>query len=137
MSFKQVVETPSAPIPRVPSSQAFVVGNMVFCSGQIAIDPETNELIQGDLRRQTERALKNLERVLTAANASVKDVVKTTIYLTDLTGVDEFNTVYKDFFREPYPPRTVIEVAGLARGACVEIEAIAVTDQPNQEVSRG
>lgn len=135
MTLKQVVMTPKAPIPKVPSSQAVVVGNLVFCSGQIAIDPATNELIPGDLGLQTRQALKNLERVLEAANASLQDVVKTTIYLTDLLMVDDFNAVYKGFFQEPYPPRTVIEVSRLARGACVEIEAIVVLNQPNRDVS--
>lgn len=126
MLQRRIIRTPKAPIPKVPSSQAFVVNNQIFCSGQIAIDPVTNELIIGDLAAQTAKALENLKNVIQEAGGSLKDVVKTTAYLVDLSLVNEFNDVYRNFFSEPYPPRTVIGVSRLARNALVEIEAIAI-----------
>lgn len=126
MIQRRVVKTTKAPIPKVPSSQAFVVDNQVFLAGQIAIDPATNELINGDLTDQTVRALENLRHVLEEAGASLGDVVKTTTYLIDLSQVNDFNKVYAEFFSEPYPPRTVIQVSRLARNALVEIEAMAI-----------
>ena len=126
MNALRVVRTPRAPIPKVPSSQAFVVENFVFCSGQIAVDPATGELIDGGLKEQTARALENLSNVLQEAGASLTDVVKTTNYLVNLSQVSQFNEVYKQYFKKPFPPRTVIQVTGLARGALVEVDAIAV-----------
>jgi 2-iminobutanoate/2-iminopropanoate deaminase len=131
MTERRIIETPKSPIPKVPSSQAFVVGHLIFCSGQIAIDAATNSVVEETLTGQTKKALENLKNILEEAGASMDCVVKTTNYLTDLSRVEEFNEVYQAFFHKPYPPRTVVEVNKLARGVLVEVDAIAFLDSLN------
>jgi 2-iminobutanoate/2-iminopropanoate deaminase len=118
----------SADAPRAvgPYSQAIRVGNFVFCSGQIPLDPATGELVAGDFRIQAQRVLANLEAVLRAADAGFDDVVRTTIYLTDLNDFAVLNDVYAQRFREPFPARVTVGVAALPKGAKIEIDAIAV-----------
>ena len=123
------VLTEAAPKAIGPYSQAIAVppGPLVFCSGQIAIDPRTGELYgTGDIRRQTHRVLKNLEAVLQAAGSSLANVVKTTIFLVDLGDFSAVNEVYGGYFPDHPPARSTVQVAALPRGAQVEIEAIAV-----------
>jgi 2-iminobutanoate/2-iminopropanoate deaminase len=124
-----VVKTDAAPQAIGPYSQAVsaTASRLVFCSGQIPLDPQTGELAgAGDIRQETDRVMKNLEAVLRAAGSSFADVVKTTIYLTDLGSFAEVNQVYGSYFSAQPPARVTVEVAALPRGAQVEIDAIAL-----------
>jgi 2-iminobutanoate/2-iminopropanoate deaminase len=128
---RQTIATPDAPKAIGPYAQAVstAAGRMIFCSGQIPLDPTTGELIgTGDVRLQTERVMKNLAAVLAAAGASFAHVTKTTIYLADLQDFAAVNEVYARFVGESLPARATIQVAGLPKGASVEIDAIAVVD---------
>ena len=100
----------------------------VFLSGQIPLDPKTGEIINGDIELQTKQVLKNLEGVLTAAGLSWENVVKTTIYVTDMGGVPRVNDVYQKFFSEEPPARATVGVNSLPKGALIEIEAIAAVE---------
>lgn len=123
---KEEVRTDSAPKAIGPYSQAVRIGRYVFLSGQIPIEPVSGEFTGGAVEAQTRQALKNLKAVADASGASMKDIVKTTVYLTDLSTFSEMNTVYAEFFTEPYPARATVGVAALPRGASVEIDAVAV-----------
>ncbi len=119
------VSTPAAPAAIGPYSQACVAGGLVFCSGQIGLDPASGELVDGGAPEQARRALRNLEAVLHAAGASLCDVLRTTIFLVDMADFGAVNQVYAEAFRPPFPARATVAVAGLPRGARVEIDAIA------------
>jgi 2-iminobutanoate/2-iminopropanoate deaminase len=123
---RQVVRTEGAPRAIGPYSQAVVANGFVFCSGQIALDPATGELIEGDIAAQTERAIQNLRAVLEAAGSSLAHVVKTTVFLQDMADFAAMNAVYAQFFSENPPARSTIGNLALPRGARFEIEAIAV-----------
>ena len=125
--MKKVIATKEAPEAVGPYSQAIVVGNTLYCAGQIPLDPATGELVQGDVAAQTERVLQNLAGVLRANGMDFSNVVKTTVFLTDLANFAAMNEVYSRFFTAPFPARSTIQVAGLPKGAQVEIEAIAVS----------
>lgn len=124
------VRTAQAPAAIGPYSQAVVVPvggqRMVFCSGQIAIDPETGAVVEGDVAAQTRRALDNLGAVLAAAGASFASVVKTTVYLVDMADFAAVNAIYGERFPHDPPARATVAVAGLPRNVRVEIDAIAV-----------
>ncbi len=125
----EIIATEAAPKAIGPYSQAVVAsaGRLVFCSGQIPIDPQTGELAgAGDIRLQTHRVMKNLEAVLLAAGASFAAMVKSTIYLVDLANFAVVNEVYATYFASAPPARVTVQVAALPRGAQVEIDAIAV-----------
>ena len=127
MSEKTVVSTDRAPRAIGPYSQAIVAGGFVFCSGQIALDPKSGELVgSGDVRAQTRRVMENLEAVLAAAGAGFADVVKTTIFLADLADFSSVNEIYGSYFSLAAPARATVQVAGLPRGALVEIDAVAL-----------
>ena len=119
------VSTEHAPGAIGPYSQAVKIENLVFCSGQIALDPKTGELVQGGIEAETARVLDNLAAVLTAAGASFGDVVRTTIYLTDLAHFGVVNRLYGERIGAPPPARTTIQVSALPRGGLVEIDVIA------------
>lgn len=122
----QQISTEGAPAAIGPYSQAIVVDGWVFCSGQIPLDPATSSLVEGDIALETERVMKNLDAVLQAAGATFSDVVRTTIYLTDLGHFAEVNRVYGSYFVSgPSPARATVQVAALPKGARVEIDAIA------------
>ncbi len=127
---RSIVRTSHAPAAIGPYSQAVVVpvGNqrMVFCSGQIALDPATGALVEGDVSAQTRQVLDNLGSVLAAAGASFADVVKTTIFLADMADFATVNAIYGERFASDPPARATVAAAGLPRNARVEIEAIAV-----------
>jgi 2-iminobutanoate/2-iminopropanoate deaminase len=126
---RQTIAAAEAPKAIGPYAQAVSVpaGRLVFCSGQIPLDPATGELVgAGDIRAQAKRVLENLVAVLAAAGASFADVTKTTIYLTDLRDFAAVNEVYAGFVGDAPPARATVQVAGLPRGAAIEIEAIAV-----------
>ncbi len=127
---KEVVETREAPQAIGPYSQAIASGTLVFCSGQVALDPATGKLIAGDVAAQTRRALENLKAVLTAANSSLTSVLKTTVYLADLARFQEMNRVYGEYFPAHPPARATVEVSALPAGAAVEIECVALREIP-------
>jgi 2-iminobutanoate/2-iminopropanoate deaminase len=122
---RNVVASDRAPKAIGPYSQGIEIDGWVYCSGQIALDPATGELIDGDVRAQTERALRNLEAVLRAAGCSTTDVVKTTVFLADLGDFAAMNEVYGRTFAAAPPARSTVQAAKLPRGGLVEIEAIA------------
>lgn len=121
----QVVSTPHAPAAIGPYSQALVAGDLVFCSGQIALRPD-GTLEQGDVAAETRQVLANLRAVLEAAGAGLGRVVKTTVFLRDMADFQAMNAVYAEFFPAPAPARSTVAVAGLPRGVRVEVEAVAL-----------
>jgi len=125
MTMKKVILTNSAPAPIGPYSQAIEVGNLLFCSGQIPLDPATNQVLTGDVKAQAELAMKNIEAVLKAGGLTFKNVVKTTIFLTNMGDFQSVNEVYGRYFPEQPPARSTVAVAGLPKGVNVEIEVIA------------
>ncbi|RME92421.1 MAG: RidA family protein [Verrucomicrobia bacterium] len=123
---REVVATPAAPAAVGPYSQAIRAGGFVFCAGQIPLDPATGALVEGDVAAQTERVLENLKAVLEAAGTGMDRVVKTTVYLQDMTDFAAMNEVYARYFPKDPPARAAVQVAALPKGARVEIEAIAL-----------
>jgi 2-iminobutanoate/2-iminopropanoate deaminase len=119
------ISTPKAPEAIGPYSQAMQAGSMVFTSGQIALTPE-GEFVEGDVRAQTAQVLKNLKAVLEAAGLGPKDVVKTTIFLTNMDDFAEVNALYSGFFEDHKPARSTVAVKTLPKNALVEIEAIGI-----------
>jgi 2-iminobutanoate/2-iminopropanoate deaminase len=127
MSNRTVVHSNDAPKAIGPYSQAISAGNMLFCSGQIPLDPKTGEMTgASDVKAQTKRVMENLGAVLAAGGASFANVVKTTIFLADLSDFASVNEIYGGYFKDAPPARATVQVAGLPRGALVEIDAIAV-----------
>ncbi len=124
--MKQIIETKSAPQAIGPYSQAVSANGFVFASGQIPLDPRTGEFVAGGVAEQTEQVLRNLAAVLEAAGASLDKVVKTTVFLADMTDFAAMNEVYARHFSLDPPARATVAAAGLPRGARVEIEAIAL-----------
>jgi 2-iminobutanoate/2-iminopropanoate deaminase len=122
---RETVRSPGAPEAIGPYSQAVKCGGFLFCSGQIPLDPATGKLVEGGIGEQTRRVLRNLEAVLAAGGATFGSVVKTTVYLADLSEFPAMNEVYRSFFPEDPPARATVEVSKLPAGARVEIEAIA------------
>ncbi len=125
-AMKEIISTEKAPGAIGPYSQAIKAGGMVFCSGQIPIDPATGNFVSDVVAEQTEQVLKNLNEVLAAAGASLNDVVKTTVFLADMNDFAEMNEVYGRFFSETKPARATVQAARLPRDAKVEIECVAV-----------
>jgi len=123
--MKRVHESKNAPAPVGPYSQAVEADGWVFCSGQISINPATNEVFTGDVREQTKMVLKNIEAVLKAADLSFDNVVKSTIFLTNMNDFGAVNELYAKCFTSKFPARSTIQVAGLPKGVNVEIEVIA------------
>jgi 2-iminobutanoate/2-iminopropanoate deaminase len=121
---RQEVSAPGAPAAIGPYSQAIAIDGFIFCSGQLGMDPATGQLLDG-IANQAERAMVNLEAVLAGAGASLADVVKTTIFLSDLANFSTVNDIYSKHVIAPAPARSTVQVAALPRGALVEIEAIA------------
>ena len=123
---RQEVLTDRAPTPIGPYSQAVIHSGVVYVSGQIPLDPENSSLVEGEIEIQTERAIANLAAVLDAAGSSLDRVLRTTVYLTDLSMFQRLNSVYAQHFQgQPSPARATVEVSALPLGALVEIEAIA------------
>jgi 2-iminobutanoate/2-iminopropanoate deaminase len=122
----EVVSTEKAPKAIGPYSQAIVAGDLVFTSGQIPLDPKTQQIVEGDVRAQGERVMENLAAVLSAAGASFATVVKATIFLTDLNDFAAVNEVYGKRFPSAPPARSTVQVAALPRGVRVEIDLIAL-----------
>ena len=126
---RQAVSTTGAPGAVGPYSQAIVTDDLVFCSGQVGLDPATGELVSGGVEAESARVIRNLEAVLDAAGCTLADVVKTTCFLADIADFQKFNAVYAGFWPDPPPARSTFQVAALPRGAQVEIEAIAVRNR--------
>ena len=125
MAEKKVVSTEKAPKAIGPYSQAVVANGFAFLSGQIAFDPSTNQIIEGDIAAQTERVMANLSAVLAACGSSLKEVVKTTVFLKSMDEFAKMNEVYGRYFKENPPARATVEAARLPRDVRVEIECIA------------
>ena len=125
---KSIVSTSAAPAAIGPYSQAVRVGNVVYLSGQIALDPATGQLVDGGFDAQVDRAFRNLAAVAEAAGGSLADVVKLTLFLTDLSHFAKVNEIMGRYFEQPYPARAAIGVAALPRGAQVEMDAILVIE---------
>jgi 2-iminobutanoate/2-iminopropanoate deaminase len=123
---RSVVEATDAPKPIGPYSQAIKAGEFVFCAGQIARDPITNKLIEGDISAQTDRVLKNISAVLAAAGTDMDHVVKTNVYLKNISDFNAMNEVYGHYFKDAPPARATVGVAGLPGDALVEIEVVAM-----------
>jgi len=123
-----VVSTPAAPKAIGPYSQAIVAGSFVYTAGQVALDPATMDLVAGGVAEQTDRALKNLTAVLAEAGTSLARVVKTTVYLVDMADFTAMNEVYARHFGSHRPARSTVAVAGLPKGARVEIDVVATKD---------
>jgi len=126
---RQAVSTTGAPGAVGPYSQAIVTDDLVFCSGQVGLDPATGELVSGGVQAEAMCVIRNLEAVLDAAGCTLADVVKTTCFLADIADFQKFNAVYAGFWPDPPPPRSTFQVAALPRGAQVEIEATAVRNR--------
>mgnify|MGYP001403955733 CR=1 FL=1 len=122
---KQVISTSNAPAAIGPYSQAVMTGDFLYISGQLPVDPGTGKLDDGDIRQQAERALTNVKMILEAAGMDMQHVVKTTVFLKNMDDFAPMNEVYAKFFGENPPARAAVAVAGLPRGALVEIEAVA------------
>ncbi|MBE3580544.1 MAG: RidA family protein [Thermoanaerobacteraceae bacterium] len=123
---KTVINTDRAPAAIGPYSQAIKVGNLIFTSGQIPLDPATGQIVPGGVAEQAERVLENLKAVLAAAGAGLDQVVKTTVYIKDMEDFGVVNEVYGRYFTKEPPARSCVEVARLPKDVLVEIEAIAV-----------
>jgi 2-iminobutanoate/2-iminopropanoate deaminase len=125
---RTVVVTDGAPKPfqGAPYNQAIVGGGMVFCAGQVGLDPGSGSLVEGGITEQARRALDNLKAILEAAGSSLDQVVKTTVFVTDLGEFGEMNAVYAEYFVNDPPARSTVQVAALPAGAKVEVEAIAL-----------
>ncbi len=123
---KKIIHTDDAPAAVGPYSQAVKIGKLVYTAGQIPLDPATGKIVDGDVQAQTERSLQNLQAVLEAAGSSLKNVVKTTVFLQDMGDFAAMNEVYGRYFDKKPPARSAVEVAALPLGAQVEIEAVAM-----------
>jgi len=121
---KQIISTSAAPAAIGIYSQAVRVGNTIWVSGQIPLDPKTKELVAGDIEAQVRQVFENLKAIVAAAGATFDDVVKATVFLIDLSHFALVNKVMAEYFREPYPARAAVGVAALPRGAQVEVECI-------------
>jgi 2-iminobutanoate/2-iminopropanoate deaminase len=122
---RQAIATDQAPKAIGPYSQAITAGNLLYCSGQIPLDPATGALVQGDLAAQTRRVLDNVGAILAAAGTGFDRVVKTTVFLADMNDFAAMNEVYATYFTSPAPARSTVAAAGLPKGARIEIEVIA------------
>jgi 2-iminobutanoate/2-iminopropanoate deaminase len=122
---KKIISTSKAPAAIGPYSQAIRIGDFVYTSGQISLDAETMEMITGDIEVETEKVLNNIEAILKADGLDLNNIIKTTVYLTDLSEFARMNQVYEKFFSETKPARACVQVGALPKGAKVEIDAVA------------
>jgi len=123
--IQEIIHTDKAPKAVGPYSQAVKIGDLIFVAGQLPVDPDTGEIVRGDIRHQTKQVLLNVEAVLAAAGGTLGHVVKTTVFLTDMKDFADMNETYAEFFKDRPPARACIEVAALPRGVSIEIEAVA------------
>lgn len=127
--MKEIIYTEKAPAALGPYSQGINAGNLIFTSGQIPIDPENGEIVTDDIKKATERCILNLKAVLEAAGSSLKNVVKTTVFIKNMDDFAAVNQVYGEHFTENYPARSCVEVSRLPKDAMVEIEAVAEVNE--------
>lgn len=123
--MKKVINTQAAPAAIGPYSQAIEVGNFVYASGQLPVDPATGAFPEGGIKAQTRQSLTNVQAVLRAAGLDMSNVVKTTVFMADMADFADMNSVYAEFFTEPFPARSAVAVKALPKGAQVEIEVVA------------
>ncbi|MDR1793815.1 MAG: RidA family protein [Erysipelotrichaceae bacterium] len=135
--FSQPINSPKAPKAIGPYSPAIKLGDFVYLSGQIAIDPFSGNLVDGGIKEQTKRALDNMKAILEEMGLSFYHVVKTTVFLADINDFNDFNEVYATYFEPPYPARSAIGVAALPRGAKVEIEAVVIDTLAYEQQAAG
>ncbi|MDE6806965.1 MAG: RidA family protein [Prevotella sp.] len=121
----EIISTKKAPAAIGPYSQAIRVGNLVYTSGQIPIDPKTGVFVEGGIKEQTRQSLTNVKAILEEAGLNMGNVVKTTVFMADMNDFADMNEVYAEFFAEPYPARSAVAVKTLPKGALVEIEVVA------------
>jgi 2-iminobutanoate/2-iminopropanoate deaminase len=133
--MKKVISTSEAPAAVGPYSQAVRVGSTVYCSGQIPLDPKTGQIICGDISAQIRRVLDNIAAVLKAEGLTFENIVKTTIFLTNLGDFQSVNEIYGSYFKSQPPARSTVQVSALPKGANVEIEVIAVAGNGEQTVA--
>ena len=126
--MKTIISTPKAPAAIGQYSQAVLVNGMLFTSGVIPIDPETNTLVEGDVTVQARQAIGNLKNLIEASGSSMDKVVKTTVFIKDMNDFGKINDIYKDFFTSDFPARSCVEVARLPKDVLIEIEAIATVE---------
>ena len=127
--MKKIISTPDAPAAVGPYSQAVRAGSTIYCAGQIPLDPKSGQIVSGGVDLQTRRVLDNVTAVLKAEGLTFDDIVKTTIFLTDLGDFQTVNKIYGSYFKGEPPARSTVQVAGLPKGARVEIEVIAVANE--------
>ncbi len=123
---REVISTPNAPAAIGPYSQAIAIDGLLFCSGQIPLDPATGQVIEGDVSAQTRQVMENIRALLTAAGTSLEKVVKTTIFLADMNDFATVNAIYGEYFPENPPARSTVQVARLPRDVQVEVEVIVL-----------
>ena len=123
--MKKIIQTSASPAPIGPYSQAVIAGNMLFVSGQIAINPATNELINGEIQDEAAQVMENLKQILSEAGYGFEHVVKTSIFLSDMKHFAEVNEIYGSYFHSDFPARETVAVAGLPKNVNVEISVIA------------
>ena len=123
--MKKVISTTKAPSAIGPYSQAIQVGNIIYTSGQIPIDPATGSFVEGGVKEQTRQSLLNVKAILEEVGLTMGNVVKTTVFMADMNDFADMNAVYAEFFTEPYPARSAVAVKTLPKGALVEIEVVA------------
>jgi len=122
---KRIIHTNQAPTAIGPYSQAIRIGDFLYTSGQIALDPESGQFLFGEIEEETEQTIKNISAILQAEGLNLENVIKTTVYLSDLKNFERMNQVYEKYFSENKPARACVQVAALPKGAKVEIDAIA------------
>ena len=123
--MKKMISTPKAPAAIGPYSQAIQVGNLIYTSGQMPIDPATGQLVEGGIKEQTRQSLNNIQAILQEAGLTMTSVVKTTVFMADMADFADMNSIYAEFFTEPYPARSAVAVKTLPKNALVEIEVVA------------
>ncbi|WP_144414831.1 RidA family protein [Clostridium aceticum] len=128
MDVRQEINTTKAPAAIGPYSQAVKTGHLLFVSGQLPMNPETMEIVEGDIQVQTKQALENLKAIVEEAGLTLKDIIKTTVFIKDMEDFAKINEVYATYFKDTKPARACVEVARLPRDVGVEIEAIAVVE---------
>lgn len=126
---KKVINTDQAPEAIGPYSQAIQAGDMIYTSGQIALDPATGKMVSPDIKAQTEQAMENLKNVIEAGGSDLSQVVKVTLYIKDMNDFSTINEIYGSYFKDDFPARSCVEVSSLPKGALIEIEAIAVVNK--------
>ena len=126
--MKKIISTKEAPAAVGPYSQAVRVGSTIYCAGQIPLDPKSGQIVPGDIGAQTRRVLENIAAVLRAESLAFENIVKTTIFLTNLSDFQTVNEIYGSYFKEEPPARSTVQVPALPKGANVEIEVIAVAN---------